>query len=445
MVTKTRSARIGVRVAIGVGVLAVLGVLGKLSWEHRKARVEDAFGMLTAGVARLNASDLPGAQAQFQKSIAEFRAVGRDPVLALHHAFAAKLRSQAADWPEVREIAVPSARGSETPLELAMADDASFLAITTTHRLLCLRVDDGRWAQWELPRPIKTAGALHVDAGTGKAHLVVGDDGELLTADCRAPGSALIATASASANQSVVAWVDADEGIAWVVPANPGGAQVKITGRPLPGARSEPIEMRAAYPGDANSIFGQPAVVHAIAKVGDNILLFYGDANLFNDSDLRDESVLVVAIDEPERQTNRLVFPAFADAEKAGKQHWVSTHVNRVLPASVPGRVYALTEGPPGVAVLGPNGKPIEVHHDSLFSTEYRDGREVYDLSVKSSGEVATMEVARRGTDVRLNYQLPWRFRSEPQLAVISHEGRHVAITNAAGDILLIDLSKDQT
>jgi hypothetical protein len=97
------------------------------------------------------------------------------------------------------------------------------------------------------------------------------------------------------------------------------------------------------------------------------------------------------------------------------------------------------------VAVLGTAGRPIEIHHDSLFSTEYRDGREIYDLSVKSSGEVATMEVARRGTDVRLNYQLPWRFRSEPQLAVISREGRHVAISNAAGDLLLIDLSKDRT
>jgi hypothetical protein len=97
------------------------------------------------------------------------------------------------------------------------------------------------------------------------------------------------------------------------------------------------------------------------------------------------------------------------------------------------------------VAVLGPNGTPVEVHHDSLFSTEYRDGRDIYDLSVKSSGEVATMEVARRGTQLRLNYQLPWRFKNEPQLAVISREGRHLAIANAAGDLLLIDLSKDHT
>jgi hypothetical protein len=107
--------------------------------------------------------------------------------------------------------------------------------------------------------------------------------------------------------------------------------------------------------------------------------------------------------------------------------------------------VYALTEGPPGVAVLGPDAKPIDVHHGSLFSTEYRDGRETYDLSVKSAGDVATMEVSRRGTDTRINYQLPWRFKKEPRLAAISREGRHVAIANAAGDILLIDVSEDQT
>jgi hypothetical protein len=318
------------------------------------------------------------------------------------------------------------------------------LAVATTRRLLCLRTEDQQWAQWDLPRAIENAGALHVDPVTGKAHVIVGDDGKLLSADCRAPGSALVTTESASENQTAVAWVDADESMAWVAPTKAAGAQVRIAARPLPGARGEPTEMRVAFPGDANTLFAQPAVVHAIAKVGDNILLFYGDANLFHDSDLRDESVLVIAIDEPKRQTNRLVFPAFADEQPGGKARWVSTHVRRLLPASAPGRVYALTEGPPGVAVLGPDAKPIDVHHDSLFSTEYRDGRETYDLSVKSSGTVTTLEIARRGTDTRLNYQLPWRFKTEPQLAAISREGRHVVIANAAGEILLIDLSKDR-
>jgi hypothetical protein len=437
----SKNTRASLLVAVGLGVLAAIGA-GKLTWEHRKARLEDAFRMLTAGSERLNEADPVGAQQQFQNSIDQFRALGRDPLLALHYAFAARLRAHAADMQEVRELSVPSSRQGETLLAVGLSQDSTLIAVTTTHRLLCLVVDNQRWAEWELPRPIESAGALHVDSATGKAHVIVSDDGRLLTADCRVPGSPLIATASASGNQAAVAWVDADEFMAWVAPTHPAGAEVKITARPLPGAKGEPLEIHVAIPGQANSLFAQAAVVHSIAKVGDDILLFYGDPNLFQDSDLRDESVLVIAIDEPQRQTNRLVFPAFAAEDPGGKVRWRSTRVRRLLPASAPGRIYALTEGPPGVAVLGADARPIDVHSDSLFSTEYREGREIYDLSVKSSGKNAVLDISRRGTASRLSYELPWRFRQEPELAAISREGRHVVVATAAGSILLIDLAK---
>lgn len=427
-------------VAIGLGLLVVIGAV-KLASDHRESQLEDAFRMLTVGMERLNDADAAGADRQFQESIDHFRAARRDPLMALHHEFAARLRSRTANLPEVRELSVPHSREGETLLALALSQDSTLLAVTTTHRLLCLRIENERWAEWQLPEPIESAGALHVDSTTGKAHVVVGDDGRLLTTDCRASGSPLVVTASATGNQAAVAWVDADELMVWVTPANPAGAEVKITARPLPGTKGEPIEMQVAFPGQVNTLFAKTAVVHSIAKVGDDILLFYGDSNLLHDSDLRDESVLVTSIDEPERQTNRLVFPAFT-AEEGGKLRSRSTHVRRLLPASAPGRVYALTEGPQGVAVIGPDAKPIDVQHDSLFSTEYRDGREIYDLSVKSPGEVAVMEVSRRRTGARLNYQLPWRFRHQPRFAAISCEGRHVAVVDAAGGILLVDLSK---
>ena len=398
--------------------------------------------MLTVGMERLNNSDTAGARQQFQESIGLFRAVGRDPLMALHHELAARLRSHASGLHEVRELTIPHSREGETLLALALSEDSTLLAIATRERLLCLLIENERWAEWRLPKPIESAGALYVDARTGRAHVVIGDDGRLLTADCRASGSSLVATASATGDQAAVAWVDADERMAWVAPANPAGAEVRITARPLPGTKGDPIEMQVAFPGQANSLFAKAAVIHSIAKVGDDILLFYGDSNLFHDADLRDESVLVTSIDEPERQTNRVVFPAFTDEEKGGKLRSRTTHVRRLLPASAPGRVYALTEAPEGVAVLGADAKPIEVHHDSLFSTEYRDGREIYDLSVKSSGEVAAMEVSRRRTGARLNYQLPWQLGHEPELAAISGDGRRVVVANAVGGILLVDLAK---
>ncbi|HVY82109.1 MAG TPA: hypothetical protein VG994_14060 [Steroidobacteraceae bacterium] len=442
MVRKVLASRIGVLVAVALAALAAIGA-GKLVSDHRKARLDEAFRALAIGLERLNADDAAAAQAQFAKSIDEMRAVGRDPLIALHHAFAARLRTQAADAREVRELMLPSMRQGETLLALALADDSSLLALTTTQRLLCLRLEDTRWSQWDLPQNIERVGALHIDAETGQAFLVVGDDGKLSSANCRTGEGLLVASRTLAEDRKVVAWVDAAARTAWIAPAEPVGPEVEIAARPLPGARGEPLELRASFPGEANSIFGTAAVVHAIAKIGDNVLLFYGDANVLHDSDLRDESVLVVAIDEPERQTNRLVFPASAAKEPGGKARWMSTHVRRLLPASMPGRVYALTEEPAGVAVLGPDAKPIEVHHDSLFATEYRDGRERYDLSVRSSGGVAALEVTRRGTDTRVDYQLPWRFERPPRLATISREGRRIVLADETGAILLVDLGRE--
>jgi hypothetical protein len=427
--------------AFGLGVLAALGA-GKLAWEQRKVRLEDAFRMLTVGMERLNKADTAGAGQQFRESVERFRALGRDPLVALHHTFAARLRSPAADLREVRELSVPRAREGETLLALALSDDSSLLAVMTRQRLLCLLIANEQWAEWEMPRHIRRAEALHVDSATGKVHVVLGDDGRLLTADCRVSSTPLVTTPSTTGNKAAVAWLDAEELMAWIAPVNPAATEVKIVAQPLPGTRGEPIEMQVAFPGAANALFPKAAVVHSIAKVADNILLFYGDSTLFQHSDLRDESVLVISVDEPERQTNRLVFPALTDEEEGGKRRWLTTRVRRLLPASAPGRVYALTEGPRGVAVLGFDAKPIEVHTGSLFSTEYRDGREIYDLRVKRSGDGALMEISRRATGARLGYELPWRYGHEPRLAAISREGRHIVVADATGSILLIDLSK---
>lgn len=425
--------------AVGLGALTAIGV-GKLAWDHRKAQLEDAFRMLTVGMERLNNADAASARQQFHESIDQFRTLGRDPLMALHHELAAKLRSPASRLPEVRELTVPHSREGETLLELALSEDSTLLAVTTRERLLCFHIESERWAEWRLPQPIERAGALYVDSRTGKAHFVLGDDGRILTMDCHASGSPLVVTASSTANQPAVAWVDADELMIWVAPANPAKAEVKITAQPLPGAKGDPIEMQVAFPGQANTLFAA-AVIHSIAKVGDDILLFYGDSYLFHDADLRDESVLVTSIDEPERQTNRVVFPAFID-EEGGKVRARSTHVRRLLPASAPGRVYALTDAPQGVAILGPDAKPIDEYSDSLFATAYRDGRETYDLSVKSTGKNAVMELSRRRTGARLSYELPWRSKEWADVAAISRDGRRVVVADAAGGILLIDLSK---
>src|SRR5690349_13115169 len=178
-------------VALGLAALVAIGV-GKLVGDHRKARLEDAFVLLAAGLEHLKNSDTAGALQRVQGSIGQFRAAGRDPVIALHHALAARLRSHTPGLRESRELFVAHWRGGEVALALALSPDSTLLAVATPQRLACLLTESGRWAEWELPERIKSAETLHVDSVTGKAHVVVGDDGKVLSADCRAPGSPLV-------------------------------------------------------------------------------------------------------------------------------------------------------------------------------------------------------------------------------------------------------------
>ena len=428
-------------VASMLAVLAAIGV-GKLVGEDRNARLDEAFRALAAGLERLNEEDATAAGQYFQTSVNTLRDLGRDPLFALHHLFAARVRAEPRDLPELVEFSLPDVRDGESLLAVALSHDATLLAAITPQRLLCAPMESGRWAQWELPERIDGVAALHVDSATRKAHAVVADDGRLLTGDCDAPGSPISAAPSATGNAPAVAWLDAETRMAWVAPAHPQGPELKVTAHPLPGAEGEPIEMHVAFPGDVNTLFPKPAVVHAIGRVADNVLLFYGDVNLEHDSDLRDESVLVIAVDDPARQTNRLVFPAFTDGEEGGKPRWRSTHVRRLLPASAPGRVYALTEGPGSVAILGSDAKPIQVQPDALFASEHSDGREVYDLRVTSSGDGVFTHISHRRTGARLKYSLPWRFDIAPAFAVISHDGSRTLVASPAGDILLVDFSR---
>ncbi|MBX5463280.1 MAG: hypothetical protein IRZ28_19590 [Steroidobacteraceae bacterium] len=428
-------------IAFGVVALAAIG-LGRVVWEDRQARLDETLRALSAGLERLNEADTAAAEQFFKRSIDTLRDLGRDPLFALHHLFAARVTAGPEGLQEVRGFSLPEVRDGETLLAVALSQDSTLLAAITPQRLLCAPVESGRWVQRELPGRIDRAAGLHVDSETGKAHAVVADDGRLLTADCFAPGSPINIAPSATGNAPAVAWLDPEAGRAWVAPAHPQGSELTITARPLPGGEGEPIELHVAFPGEVNTLFAKPAIVHSMGRVADNLLLFYGDANLEQDSDLRDESVLVIAVDDPARQANRLVFPAFIDGEEGGKARWRSTHVRRLLPASAPGRVYVLTEGPAGVAILGSDAKPIDVQTNALFASEHGDGREIYELCVTSSDEGVFTQIRHRRTGAHLKYPLPWQFSERPELAVISHDGRRTLVASRAGHMLLMDLSR---
>ncbi len=284
-------------VALGLAVLAAISAT-RLITDHRKDRLEEAFGLLTSGMESLNASDPEEAQRRFRSSADRFQALGRDPVLALHHAFAARLRSHDAEIREVRDLSVPGSRDGEGVLAIALSDGTDkegsrLLAVATKYRLLCLSMKSREWLEWPLPQPIETVSALHVDATTGRAHVVAGDDGKLLTADCRASGASLAVSPSATEGKPAVAWLDANDGRVWMAPATPTSSEVRIVATPLPGTSGAPMDIKVAFPGEANSLFPKAAVIHSIAKIDDNVLLFYGDSSLLDDADLRDESVLV--------------------------------------------------------------------------------------------------------------------------------------------------------
>jgi hypothetical protein len=327
-------------------------------------------------------------------------------------------------------------------LATTLSDDASLLAMVTERHLLGLIVRENRWIVWELPREIKKAAALRIDHERHVIDLVVGDDGTLISGDYRGYPSPLNVSLTPTGGHATVAWLDTDQPGAWLSEITVEDRSVRIRLVPMPGHTVTPLEMsvRLRSNGQKELTRGEGQLtIHAIARIENQLILFYGDADVYADRKMWDERMTIVPIGGCEQQRDHVVFRAEHQVDNLGEVHWTSDHVEGLLPGSHKGRMLALASGPRIVAVKSDGS--TEPTGESLASRDYVDHDQVYSFGVTASVTGPWLTVRHLKTETTLRHQLPWIFKAEPGFAAIGGGGQHIAVVSTKGDVLFVDLS----
>jgi hypothetical protein len=352
-------------------------------------------------------------------------------------------------WKTVREMPVSLRAKPEEPflgetlLAMALSDDATVVSVVTKQRLLCRVINHDQWIEWDLPEPIENVGGLRIDTARQKIHMVVGDNGTLLTAHYQSPRSPLMIVPSKTDNDPAVAWFEAHSPMVWVTGKRTVNRLAKVHGFAPPGQSVPPVDLPIQLPDrDAEHRFQAAEKLHSIAKIGNSILLFYGDADEFGNHELRDEELITIPIHSPAKSSSVKVFKSTHFVDNLGEQHWSATHVREVLPSSTAERIYILTDRSGDREITELDSKPTHLYTGGLFSSTHADGDERYDLNLSATKTNAWLAIRHRGTGTSLKYELPWAFEHEAKFAAIAPGGRQLAIANLTGKVLFIDLSR---
>lgn len=329
---------------------------------------------------------------------------------------------------------------NEKALSVALSDDGSLVAMVTTRRLMCLIVGENRWVEWKLPKEIERAAALRVDSRGQVVDLVVGDEGTLFSARVDAPSSPLQSSASPTAGRPVVAWLAGGEPAAWLAEVAVVDDAARIRSIAMPGRTAAPVEFTVPLSMDDSGFRDEPPAVHALAKIEDDLVLFYGDERAWDDVALKNERMVIIPLANGAQRTDRVAFETTSFVDNLGEGHWTAQHVETVLPTS--GRERMLVSGSVdgGVVALTRNGRH-EPALGNLFAVHYADREQVYSFTVGRNERELTVAAQHLPSGTTLRDELPWGFPADPELAAISRDGRHIVAASRNGHVLVVDVS----
>lgn len=330
----------------------------------------------------------------------------------------------------------------EKVLAATLSDDALVVAVATTHRLLCYDVRNGNWLEWSQPRHIEKAAALRADSQRSRIDFVVGDDGTILCADYSRPSSRLDVIPRPGGPVPTVAWIDPLAPTAWLVGTKWTNGTTHVHAVPLPGGKSEPVKLSVAMPPAEKSLLEDDVMnIHALGKSDRTMIIIHGDKNSSDDSrDILGEQMLLIPLDKAKPQTNRVIFES-KRYDNGPDNLWTCTQITSILPNSRPNSIFARTD-PRGVYAVGMDAH-TEKSLGELFTLEHRDDGQSYLMGVDSKETDAWFVIRHSGTGAMLRYQLPWGTANPPEFATISPGGRKVMLASARGEVLLLDVSKE--
>ena len=345
----------------------------------------------------------------------------------------------------IHEFSKTLAKGDALPREnvlgISLSDHDRLLAVVTTHRMMCLFIEEGRWIEWVLPQKIEKIAAFKVDWKRKAIDLVITDGGTILSGYFQEPSVGLVVLAEQDQGKPVVAWLDEGSGTAWESLSKPEGNVVRVKAVPLSRTKSQPVELALPL-WDSPHKADDSDEVHSVARIGDSLVVFHGDREAIADHEIKDEEMIEKSLGWYRKQSRHIVFRPNVMVDNLGEGHWDCRQICKILPGSRQGFVLgAGKEDGSDVVFIGADGS-LQERGGSLCARDYMDWRERYILSLDSSDTGVGLTVKHLRTSHTLQYQLPWRFQGQPKFAGISENGRTIAVASATGDFMFADVSE---
>jgi len=355
----------------------------------------------------------------------------------------------ATGWPEIEELSVGIRGKDDDPdreriLDMTNSEDGNLIALVSESRLIFYDRQKKKWMKWELPEKLERAAALKIDAAKNKIILVTGK-GSIFYGDYVTEKTFFKETKSSIEDYSVAAWIDIDKSMIWAASKPVDSATVTIQKIPLYENSAVVDTIQIAIPRKAKQSkirrLNNPEI-HALARVGDQLAVIYGDSeSLQDDHPLLNEQLFVVPINGLGVGKNMTLYEFEDTIDNLGEPHWSIWRIYKISSISNTGQlmVHAELDGIMSVGLDG-NMKTIECNLNSRDIILDKDGG--YNIAVGSNNASRVdITISHLRRNESFSYSLPWKYDDKPAFASISKDGRKIIVASERGNLLNVDVS----
>ncbi|MGX1928336.1 TIR domain-containing protein [Flagellimonas sp. 2504JD4-2] len=328
----------------------------------------------------------------------------------------------------------------EKVVETAISPNGKIVAVATTHRLMIYDINSTIWKEWTLPEPIEGIADLNVSHNL-KELIAITKKGKIFRVKYALDVS--IETLKTNSKCEVVGWIATDHSTAWMTCKEVRDSIGKISKVDLTINKeaSKQIEVPFANFSDIDSYFSN-IEIHGLATSKNRLILIYGEPESYSDSEIIPEQLLVIPLNDPNHAINKTLFEGeFINSPV--DPFWTVTQIDKIQFVGNENNMVVLT-GLDGSYVVNFNGY-VEGIEGKLGARQINFGStDAYNIAVDfdSESDTLTLSINHLQRDVSFNDVLPWKFKSDPEYASFSKDGRKIIIGNQIGDFLIIDVSK---
>ncbi|GGD05226.1 toll/interleukin-1 receptor domain-containing protein [Hyunsoonleella pacifica] len=326
---------------------------------------------------------------------------------------------------------------NEKLLDVRIANDGTALVVITTDRIRVLRLNLGEWVEWYLPQLIKEVSCLRINPVQNEVHFISGK-GIIFCYNYSKNKGIYDMEFYSPEDSEFISWIDKGKKMVWLAEKKIYNNQIKLIKKSI--KNSKPRISYLEIP-EAEDYFERE--VHAIARLGNELNIFYGDSETFSkDSECVEGRVLMMSINESNIRNDTLIFEPSSITDGLGEVHWNVDRIKKILSVSNKNKIMALKEFN-GTMVIDNNAEVSEIM-SNLGAWEVifnKINTYLFELNFSEETDMITLSISHQFNDLDFAYHLPWRFSRKPEFASVSMDGKKIVLANEEGDIMIHDVS----